>query len=640
VTIQKQNASLSDYPAERQEPSEREADDAVAVISRSSGEVRRHERLVRNFLLGIALLPPIFLALAICKYAVNTPTLDEWQMAPFFEKFSRGTLRFTDLFALQNEYRQFFPNLIIVALGWVTHWDPRVEMALTFSFACFIAWGLWRVGKRTFSLISEHWLIAPAILLASNLLIFSFTQLENWLMGEQFEYFMPLACLVAGLTIAKSGLGAVVKVIIFMGLCTLATFSMPSGIFCWILLFPRQSLFLRDEKLKARWHMIWIAVAAAELAFYLYGYRTPSHHQSPLTALYQPYQAGIYFLAFLGSPLVPAAPFALRSLPIAVIAGALLVTAFLFVWISILRCSGHACQQLQRRATPWLVMGWYSILTGGMIAIGRVGFGPGQALSSRYISLSLYLIIALAWLILSLIDHRKGQLGASVRLLNQRRKSIIGFAIAFATALVGLTAANFQPSIREMQARRQGLLYDKSCICLINYLSSRTLAELSSRWGVRNVPQTINKLGRLDLLQPAPINDRNIQNIAPDGGMPVAGSGYFDEMASATGIDLHVSGWAVLANRGEPAHASALTCRDSAGRFLVFDVLRVCYPRPDVVRVLHNQNFSASGWSGVVKPPETMTPPVQIDAWAIDAIECKAYRLAGSHSFDLSPKTH
>jgi len=78
-------------------------------------------RSALRFLL-IAMIPAGFTGLLIFKYWVNTPIGDEWHVVSLLEKFALGTLSFQDLFAQQNEYRQFFPNLIFVALGWLTKW--------------------------------------------------------------------------------------------------------------------------------------------------------------------------------------------------------------------------------------------------------------------------------------------------------------------------------------------------------------------------------------------------------------------------------------------------------------------------------------------------------------------------------------
>src|SRR5258706_3344276 len=106
---------------------------------------------VQRFVFCLTLLPPCLLALLIFRYSVDLPQWDQWAYVSFFEKLSRSSLTFGDLFAQVNEYRQFFPNLIFVALGRLTRWDVRYEMAVTFLTACLISLNIYLLTKRTSS---------------------------------------------------------------------------------------------------------------------------------------------------------------------------------------------------------------------------------------------------------------------------------------------------------------------------------------------------------------------------------------------------------------------------------------------------------------------------------------------------------
>src|SRR5258705_8047635 len=122
------------------------------------------------FVFCLTLLPPCLLALLICRYSVDLPQWDQWAYVPFFEKLSHASLTFGDLFAQANEYRQFFPNLVFVALGWLTHWDLRYEMIVTFLTACLISMNVYRLAERTLN----HDRISRLLLfLIANLVIFS-----------------------------------------------------------------------------------------------------------------------------------------------------------------------------------------------------------------------------------------------------------------------------------------------------------------------------------------------------------------------------------------------------------------------------------------------------------------------------------
>src|SRR6266576_5943871 len=106
-------------------------------------------RLKQFLFFSLSLAPSAFLAVLIFKYSVDLPQWDQWAYVPFFEKLSRGAMTFGDLFAQMNEYRQFFPNLVFVALGWLTRWDVRYEMLLTFLAACLLSFNVYRLAERT-----------------------------------------------------------------------------------------------------------------------------------------------------------------------------------------------------------------------------------------------------------------------------------------------------------------------------------------------------------------------------------------------------------------------------------------------------------------------------------------------------------
>src|SRR5205085_2792300 len=71
---------------------------------------------------------------------------------------------------------------------------------------------------------------------------------------------------------------------------------------------------------------------------------------------------------------------------------------------------------LTRQLLCWLLLGAYAILSAGLITIGRAGFGLAQSLSTRYTTYTLYLPLALVYL-LPLVAHTQAQqhFGAALR---------------------------------------------------------------------------------------------------------------------------------------------------------------------------------------------------------------------------------
>src|SRR5438477_194635 len=95
----------------------------------------RTDNIKRALIRYLPLTPAIFLAVLIPRYWVDLPQYDEWDSVTFFEHLSQGSLTASLLFKQANEYRQFFPNVIVVALGWLTLWDIRYDLVLIFIAA-------------------------------------------------------------------------------------------------------------------------------------------------------------------------------------------------------------------------------------------------------------------------------------------------------------------------------------------------------------------------------------------------------------------------------------------------------------------------------------------------------------------------
>lgn len=157
---------------------------------------QRKRRLPTAAPLVLAVLPAMYVGLSILRYGVDGPLWDEWLIGGYLDKFAQGTLSFADLFQQQNEYRQFFPNLIFVALGWLTSWDVRSWMVMSFLLAGLISFNIYRLGR--WSLVETPWRVGWTYLIA-NLIIFSPAQYENWLQGQQLVYFLPIACFTTSL---------------------------------------------------------------------------------------------------------------------------------------------------------------------------------------------------------------------------------------------------------------------------------------------------------------------------------------------------------------------------------------------------------------------------------------------------------
>src|SRR5258706_3914549 len=211
--------------------------------------MKSKSRLIQWFVFCLTLAPPCFLARLIFKYSVDVPQWDEWEYVRLFERLSRGSLTIADLFAQMNEYRQFFPNLVIIALGWLTRGNVRYEMLVTLLVACLISFNVYRLAERT---IDGDRIPRLFLFLIANLIIFSPSQYENWLQGQQLVYYFPIACVSLCLLVAYSDWNLKTKFGACACLSVVSTFSSANGILCWLLVLPVLILASPPNRITAR----------------------------------------------------------------------------------------------------------------------------------------------------------------------------------------------------------------------------------------------------------------------------------------------------------------------------------------------------------------------------------------------------
>ena len=89
-------------------------------------------------------VPALLLFVQIIQSWVNIPYWDEWELiARLRLAWAAGTLGPLDLFAQHNDSRFALPQLLLLPLARLTHWDVRAEMLVTFATVGFISILLW-----------------------------------------------------------------------------------------------------------------------------------------------------------------------------------------------------------------------------------------------------------------------------------------------------------------------------------------------------------------------------------------------------------------------------------------------------------------------------------------------------------------
>ncbi len=548
----------------------------------------------------------------ILRYGVDVPYWDQWDIAPFFERLARGSLSASDLFAQFNEYRQFFPNLLFVALGRLTGWNVRVEMLASLLLACLVAFNVRRLGALT----SDGRDGRGLLFLPASLLIFSAVQYENWLFGVQVVYFVPVACVTAGLLAAYSErLGMRASLLACACLSVVATFSSANGVVCWLVL-PVALLAARPgARAAARWWLpLWGACLVLCLAVYAHGYSSPATHPATMEVLARPFDALVYLLALAGGPLALGP----RPLGLAVAVGACALGFYALACVYLLRFRRDAA--LVRRAGAWAALGAYSIVTALMVTAGRLGFGVAQSLSSRYTTYTLYLLVALVYLLPCVAGHaaRGGRRAGREGLLRRLgAAAVVGLVLVHVVAFVLVVRHGAEPTRRARLRAKACLLFIEAAPeerCLIEGLYPNATA----------LRERAVSLDRLGYLRPPLVRGGRMRELAAAGGRCSDDYGSFNVATGGEGFG--AAGMARLPRRGgEPADAVVLAYGLGGDDQTAFALVTVGGG--------HGANAAAHGGGGWAEAFPSARLPAgaqgRLTVWAFDAEAGKAYRLCG-----------
>lgn len=359
----------------------------------------RSRTLFRILPLVVAVVPPALIVLAIRRAGAEIPIESHWDMLPIVERFVAGTLGFGDLWAQQNEHRCVLPWLAMLGLAHFTGWDMRAELYLNVVFSAAAVGVLAALIHRTTRPAGGA--LAPWLVLATSLLTFSLVKWENWLWGLSQAAFLVTvaACLTVGvlawrgptpsgaalaLLAAASGVLSFASGLVLLGI-------VPLG----LLLDPRAPLRIRVRLAAAT-----LVGGAALAVVYVVGLRFPAKHPNPWLFLERPAAFAGYVLAYLGAPL--GWPDLSRSIVWGAVGVTVLAVAATWLWVRV--------RDARADVLPWILLAAWVLGSAAIVGVGRLGFGLGQALSSRYTTISSFFWVSVAVvvgvLVATLVERR------------------------------------------------------------------------------------------------------------------------------------------------------------------------------------------------------------------------------------------
>jgi hypothetical protein len=609
--------------------------------------------------LVVWVLPALLLAALMVRYGVNLPTYDQWDTPGglFVKLAEHQPLTFADFISQHNESRKVFPRLIFLGLAYLTGWDIRAELAVIFVLVCGAAAAIFALGRST---VPDRKGQAIAFALASCLL-FSPSQWENWVYSIQIVVFLPILCITSSLWLAQLSLKFWQKIAINIVLATVSTYSSASGMFCWFVSFP--ALFLKDwivnlgqnpragstatrpygviedlgrsvrslgPTVRESWLGlgIWLTAMAASLLLYFWDYHKPASHPSFAGPVQHPIDGVKYWFALIGSIL------GFDQLGFSQILGLVGVTGFLILVI-------FAWRRDRRRSFEWAILGFYALGTDAIVTLGRFGFGPDSAMTSRYQSFSLYLWVALFHLAAIGLPQ-----WSTYTLPKPWRKGVL---IGGLTLFLVLHYASFAMGARNLANFSRDRHQGKTCLTFIgSFQDERCFTESIYPKLNQRVLKTIGDINRLGFIQPPlalPMPIKSDLKIMAKS-QPIAGRLQTLTMQKNDDKwEYYAAGILTLGNGCQPTR-SILLAYEKDGSTIPFTAAKVGKSYRGMGQILGDFVCPDSRWSKsfeldkLVKDPQKrldiMRSP-RITAWAFDTDRGTVYPLEGSYSFPQKP---
>jgi hypothetical protein len=576
---------------------------------------RRVKSAVVPILVGLS---PIALTLRIVRGNwTSVPYFDEWWTpGRHIVSFLHGTLRFADLFQQHNESRKLFPNLYYLGLVAVTgRWDVKDAMVLMLALACVGSVLLLALLRRTttFSLPNRLW--AWAIL---NFVFFCPREYENFLWGIQLEPLTPGVALIAAMLVNLSDLRFRWKMLVNSALALVATYSYANGMLLWVLAAPidpglRLAGIPKRCANLARWYALYLLCGIFSVGFYFRHYIHPAQHPPFAVSLTDALPLLRFLLSWVGSLfVVPGADPLFFGCFFLGIFAVLVVAA-----VKVARRDGNF-----RRSYPWVVIAAYALLSGAIIASGRMRFGLGSATASRYAVVVVFFYIGLTGLAASLYEVWIAA-GHPIR-----------SGLVFASGLaIGLFTAGWLSSLTTQLAHLEVVRQEPRDLALaVQWIPA--IPDNPDLALAKVPPKVVSEksiaLSKYDALRPRFIPQSLASAVRenPSDGDPSVGT-----LGSARFSGDHrllLTGMAWLRYRDARANCVVVGYTNSDGGLTPFTVFQPTYKRERLKERFDVKRLPPNGFAASIDPANLPMGTLTLRAWAVDMRANRALPLAGA----------
>jgi len=474
-----------------------------------------------TLLLFAYLIPPAVILCFIAIFSVNAPFWDQWSLVNLFEKIIRGRVTIVDFFAQHNEHRILFPKIIYTILAFTSTWDVRYEsyfsvFLVTITFLIFYKISTLN-AKKSLSLSKHLTNILTCILL------FSLVQYENWLWGFQLAWFLVNMCLAIAVLIIALSNNYPKRLYLAAIPCFIASFSLAHGLLTWLAVIPSIVSIKGEAREKKIRITVWLLLFLGNLTVYFTNYYKPSHHPTTLFFFKNPLGTLHYFFTLLGTPLIYKAI-------IPTIVGIIICCYFLLFTFHFIKKNNFALN-LDLEVASWISIGLFAILFALVTTLGRAGYGVGHAMSVKYITSSILLMISTIHLL---------------QLYLSNNSFIVGFIMGFFL----MNSINQLPQINSLHLQRQA---GETCLELINFIDGTEhecfegLLPSSFTSQLKNYAQTLEEIGFRKFPKDISFITKPIKSYGSLDSPPTTRN----SMATSKNGSINLRGWSTLQNNQE-----------------------------------------------------------------------------------------
>lgn len=547
---------------------------------------------------------------------ISVPWGDDWY-TPGSQIVSllNGTLRSADLFQQHNESRPAIPRLCYLFLFNATgRWDPKDAMALTFALGCVGSLLLYQLLRRTTTFTFQTRVLACAML---NAIWFCPPQYEHFLWSILLVSFITNVTLLAALVINLSDLRLHWKVITNSILAFIATYTFANGMLLWLLATPLELNRRRtaaDNRLNVVvCYAVYFLCAALSIWFYSHGYVHPAQHPAFATPLRDAWPLLRFFLTWIGN--VFAWP---GANPL--FFGCFFIAAFILLLLIAISVAQR--QKTFWRFYSWIVIALYALVSGAVVALGRLRFGIGSASAARYIPESIFFYLGLAGLGLALWDSRR----VFHRAIDIRLVFVAG-------AAAGILAASWLALFNRELIRVELMHQERKDLALaIEWIpaipSNADLAHV--KVPVKVVADKSIALSKHDALRPRFIPTSLAAAVSQNPTQGDAAIGTFESAEFEANHHLLLTGTAWLAYRNSRPDCVVIGYADSDGGWTPFAVFEPMCKRE---RLKGNPALKGGvppkGFAGFIDASNLPARTLTLRAFAIDMRAARAFPLAG-----------